>query len=121
MGDILNGTKKGKTMTTKDKFNYGHYKCQFVKGEYGNGNLALELMGAEGSEYEGEPIARVTINPGCQIPDDCIAIKDYSENDGMVDFCKNLGIISDLVATISSGWVEIPVYRLSESGLEIFN
>lgn len=96
------------------------YKVQFAVGRYGNGNLALEMMGAEGTEDEGEPIVRVTVNPDIPLPDTQIAIKDYSENEGMVDFCKKIGIIGKLVRTIPSGFVEIPVYELTESGLEIF-
>ena len=111
-------------MTTKDKFVFPcfgtDYECQFVTGKYGNGNLALEIVGAEGSEYEGEPIFRVTVNPGQPIPTSQIAIKDYSENEGMVDFCKKLGIIGNLVHTVHSGWVEIPIYELTEGGKEIF-
>lgn len=112
-------------MTTKDKFEYNcfgeTYTCQFATGEYGNGNRALEIMGAEGTPEEGDPIIRVTVNPGQAVPKDCIAIKDYSENEGMVEFCQKLGIIAERVTTIPSGWVEIPVYKLSDSGLEIFN
>lgn len=96
------------------------YMVNFVVGRYGNGNLALEMMGAAGTEYEGEPIVRVTVNPDIPLPDTQIAIKDYSENEGMVDFCKGLGIIGELVGVIPSGWVEIPVYKLTEQGLEIF-
>lgn len=111
-------------MTTKDTFEYDcfgeKYTCQFAIGEYGNGNLALEIIGAEGTDYEGEPIVRVTVNPDQIVPEDCIAIKDYSENRGMVDFCREIGIIADRVTTIQSGWVQIPVYKLSDSGLEIF-
>jgi len=111
-------------MTTNDKFTYNCFgnphECQFAIGEYGNGNLALEIIGAEGTKWEGEPIARVTVNPDQAVPNDCIAIKDYSENEGMVEFCQNLGIIAERVTTISSGWVEIPVYKLSDAGLEIF-
>ena len=97
------------------------YFCNFVPGFYGNGNLALELVGATGTPYEGEPIVRVTVNPGYPIPDGRIAIKDYSENKGMVDFCKKAGIIGREISVISMNFVTIPVYELTESGKEIFS
>ena len=96
------------------------YMVNFVAGRYGNGNLALTMVGAAGTEYCGETIARVTVNPDIPLSDTQIAIKDYSENKGMVHFCKGLGIIGELVGIIPSGWVEIPVYELTEEGLEIF-
>jgi hypothetical protein len=112
-------------MTTKDKFEYNcfgkTYTCQFAIGEYGNGNLALEIMGAEGTNYEGEPIARVTVNPGERVDDGRIAIKDYSENEGMVDTLLEMGIIKgDPLYTIPSGWVQIPVYELTDKGLALW-
>ena len=113
-------------MTTKDKFRYPaydcFYTCQFVTGRYGNGNLALEMMGAEGTPEYGEPICRVTVNPGMVIPEDCIAVKDYGENEGMVDFIVGLDIVeAEPVSFIPSGYVTIPVLRLTESGKELFN
>ena len=113
-------------MTKKDTFVYlGYgtaYNCQFATGRYGNGNLALEIMGAEGTEYEGEPIVRVTVNPGCAVADGHIAIKDYSENEGMVEFCKKIGIIEgNPTQVIPSGYVEITVYKLTDSGKELFS
>jgi len=112
-------------MKTTDKFRYqtygGFYTCQFATGRYGNGNLALEAMGAEGTQEEGDPIVRVTVNPGVPVPEDCIAVKNYSENEGMDNLLISLGIIEDTpVARIPSGFVEIPVYRLTESGKELF-
>ena len=100
-----------------EMFTYKGYKgCFFSDGRYrDNGNRALEII----NHAEG-PIATVTVNPGEPVENDCIAVKNYSENAGMLDFLRDNGIVGETVRVINSGWVEIPVCRLTEKGLEIF-
>jgi len=101
-------------MTFKTK--YGTYpNCEFVAGHYGNGNLALQVV----SNDEG-PVTTCTVNPGEVVPPNAIAVKNYSENDGMVNTLKEMGIIGRELYSIPSGWVEIPVFELTEKGLELF-
>lgn len=95
---------------------YGTYEdCFFQIGRYMNGNLAISIM----NETEG-PITKVTINPDKRIPDTMIAIKDYSENEGMVNWLISMDIIEhDPVLTIPSGYVDVPVHLLTRTGKEI--
>lgn len=89
--------------------------CYFIGGNYHNGNTGIEIWNDE----EG-PIAKVTVNPDVKIPKEFIAVKDYSENEGMVDLLKSIGIIDESpVHTIYSESVEIPVYALTSKGKEI--
>lgn len=89
--------------------------CYFVPSRYSsNNNLALKIESDDGS------ICVCTVNPNKKLSDDVICIKDYSENEGMVDFLKNMGIISNKVESIPSGWVELYVYELTEYGKELF-
>jgi hypothetical protein len=99
------------------KLAFGTYpNCYFVPSRYrSNNNLALQIQ----SEDEG-PICVCTVNPNEKLSDDVICIKDYSENEGMAEFLKNMGIIGDRVKVIPSGWVELYVYELTEHGKEIF-
>lgn len=99
------------------KTQYGEYNgCHFVTSRYAdNGNLALCIENNE----EGR-IAICTVNPGMPLGDNQIAVKNYSENEGMDDFLKGEGLIGKLVGTIPSGWVNIPVYELTEKGRELF-
>ena len=61
---------------------YGNYEeCYFQVGKYTNGNTAIEIW-----NNEDGPITKVTVNPDIKLPNDRIAIKDYSENEGMVDW-----------------------------------
>lgn len=110
-------------MKTTDKFTYTskhatYENCMFCVNRYVNNyNLALSIY----SENEG-PITTCTINTEHISKADEIGVKDYSENVGMVNFLKHMGIIEgDPVHIQNSGWVEIPYYKLSESGKELFN
>ena len=99
------------------KTTYGEYpNCEFVTARYTNGNLALQIV----SRDEG-PICTCTVNPGGVVAHDAIAVKDYSENEGMVETLTDMGIIGEELYRIPSGWVEIPVHKLTDKGLELFN
>ena len=101
-------------MTFKTK--YGEYpNCEFKTGKYPNGNLALQVV----SEDEG-PITICTVNPGESVAHDAIAVKNYSENEGMVDTLTEMGVIGRELYSLQSGWVVIPVLELTEKGLELF-
>lgn len=107
-------------MTAKTTFTFkGKYtsypNCRFVPNRYHNGNLALQIFDDEGL------IATCTVNGRAETEGSIIAIKDYSENEGMVDFLKSIGIIEDTPHYIEySGFVTIPYYDLTESGKELF-
>lgn len=86
-----------------------------------NGNNALMIVVTDEEGNEIEPYCVCSVNPGKSIPEDQIAVKDYSENKGMVDFLRAEGIIEgDPTESISSGFVTIPVFRLSGKGKELF-
>lgn len=99
------------------KSRYGSYQnCYFVTSRYGNGNLAVEIW----NNTEG-PISRITTNPDIKIPVTHIAIKNYAENEGMVETMKKMGIIeSDPTQIIRTGYVTVPVHKLTSLGYEEF-
>ena len=100
-------------MTFKTK--YGEYpNCEFVTGYYPNGNLALRVA----IKDEG-PLCTCTINTG-KVVHNAIAVKDYSENEGMVETLTAMGIIGKELYRIPRGRVWIPVHELTEKGLKIF-
>jgi hypothetical protein len=108
-------------MTTKTTFTYksryvSYPNCTFKIGEYYNGNLALQIVDNEGV------IATCTVNGKAVFTNgDIIGVKDYSENEGMVDFLKSMGIIEDTpIYKEISGFVTIPYFKLTESGKELF-
>lgn len=99
-----------------NNFNYEskyetYMECEIVKGRYyENNNLCLSLF-----NYELGPITKITVNTDIKLPDDRIAIKDYSENAGMVDWLvKNNLIEKEPIRHILQGYVEIPVHKLTD-------
>ena len=102
------------TFTYESK--YGTYKESFFRvGHYENGNLAIEICSIE----EGN-ITRVKVNPDIKIPQTQIAVKDYFENEGMVDWLISQDIIEqNPVKVVESGWVEIPIFNLTPTGIKM--
>lgn len=82
---------------------------------YRNGRTCLSLV----SEY-GEPLMVATVNlPDVAVPKDCVLIKDYSENEGLLKVLIDNKIVSDTSIRIPSGFVSIPMCKLLvESPLE---
>jgi len=86
-----------------------------MTGHYQNGNIGIEIW----SDTEG-PITKVTVNPDIIVSSDCIAIKNYSENEGMVDWLISMKVIEETpVKIIGSGFVQIPIHRLTKRGNEL--
>lgn len=103
-------------MTFKNRFR-SYRNCRFVATRYcDNGNLALLIENDEDGQ-----IAVCSVNPWESVDNGRLAVKDYSENAGMVDFLKGEGIVrGNPVYTIPSGFIEIPVYELTDKGLALW-
>ena len=79
-------------------------------------NIALELLCEDG------PYGMATINTEVVLPSHHVAIKNYSENEGMVDALLASGVISGEPALyIASGFATIPVYELSAEFIREMN
>lgn len=57
----------------------------------------------------------------CYQRESIVAIKDYSENAGTMDFLKNLGVVKQEIGKISSGYVMLPVVELDVEKLMSLN
>lgn len=84
------------------------WHCDIKFGQYNNKRIAMQLVDSEG------PVAVATINfPDEQLEEDEIIIKDYSENEGMLDSLIEAGIVSEPLRYTSSGYVNcIPICKL---------
>lgn len=109
-------------MKITDKFSVDigalHYRnCYFTVGMYGNGNLALGI-----GNDEDDALFDCTMNVASHVNGEWeICVKDYSENEGMADFLKRIGIIGEKPSLVmSNGCVSAPFYALTESGKELF-
>ncbi len=59
-----------------------------VKRYVGPANLAIQLWSENGPEAKG------TLNPDFLLPDGYVIVKDYNENEGMLDALVQAGIVS---------------------------
>jgi len=103
--------------TFMTSFGTQYPNCRYTTGRYANGNLALQIENKDG------PVCTCSVNPpGTALGDGEIAIKDWSENSGMGNWLKLHGVIvrEDALRRIPSGYVDIPVYRLTEAGKKLF-
>lgn len=80
---------------------------------YGRGVLDIQLYTKE----TGEPMATASIRIlGVGVSE--IAVKDYSENEGMYDTLLKAGIIRPKHREVVTGWVIVPVCRLTDDVLQ---
>jgi hypothetical protein len=82
-------------------------RAQFQR--YRNGQICITLV-----TEEGEPWLDATSAIPFPVPAGCVAVKDWSENDGVPAILLQSGVIEgDPVAHIPSGYVAVPIYRLT--------
>lgn len=71
-------------------------------GEYENGATALSLF----DPVDGEPLAVATVNLPHEVPaPGNVFIKNYSENEGMVDTLVRAGVIGSPIRFLDAGYV----------------
>lgn len=80
------------------------------KGKYSNGRTALELIDTE----DGIPYATASVNlPDVLLEEGEIFIKDYAENEGILNFLVQNNIVKRTEKGVQSGFVWIPVCILN--------
>jgi hypothetical protein len=83
------------------------WNCRVVRGSYGHSErIALSLYDLT----DGEPVATASVNlPEIVLGPDEVIIKDYSENEGMLDTLILAGVISLPLRVIQLQYVEVYV------------
>ena len=89
------------------------YECFLFVDKYSNGNTAIELADEEGTVA----IATVNLADG-NLPEDQAYIKDYSENEGMLQALKDAGIVKRVIGNKASGFVIFPLCELDMDKLD---
>lgn len=89
---------------------FKEWDCFAVPGLYGNGRLAVQLV------FDQGPLAVATINlPDEPLGTDFVFIKNYSENEGMVDALVLAKVIEPRARyTVRRNFVEIGAYQLTD-------
>lgn len=112
-----------KDITVKFSF----WDCNVHFRKYGNGRTAIQLTNHEpidegnGFIYRVDecPIVTATINlPDEPLEPDEVIIKDYSENEGMLNALVGAKIISDPIRTCKSGFITGYICKLLLFGKE---
>ena len=81
-----------------------------TKRKYSNDRIALELIDTE----DGIPYANATVNlPDVLLEENEVLIKDYSENEGILDFLLTNNIVKLTGKGVQSGFAWIPVCILN--------
>lgn len=85
------------------------YDALLDKKKYGNGRTAIQFLDAE----DGCPIVMATVNlPDADIAEDEVAIKDYSENEGILQELMDQGVVSAPLRYKASGFVRVPICKI---------
>lgn len=86
------------------------YNCQVIKTKYAQGGaICLRLVSTE-----NEPIATATVNvPEYKVRSGYLLIKNYSENQGILDALVEAGIVTPTGVTIPVGYCQAELCKLN--------
>jgi len=91
------------------KIRFRGQNCPIQLTKYAHGNPALLIL----DEESGQRIAVASVNlPRGQVGEGEIAIKDWSENEGMLAALIEAGVVSQPLREVLSGFVKIPICTL---------
>ena len=97
------------------KMRYREWDCILQKGRYIDNSIAILLVDA----HDGEPITKATVAiDGANLRENQITVKDYSENEGMLDALIGIGLVTGVERRVQSGWVSVPVCNIDPAKLE---
>ena len=105
----------------KKVISFKWWKCCIKFGRYSNGRIAMQLYNDESlheGEYASEPgtmlIATATVNVVDleKLADDEVLIKNYSENEGMLECLIKAGMISEPLGIVRTGFVTVARCKL---------
>jgi hypothetical protein len=85
------------------KIDFRNEELYIVKEEYNSGGIALTLYDGEGDPY----LVATSYVPGLEKNE--VAIKNYSENEGILETLIKENVISKPKRYVSQGFVEFPI------------
>jgi len=89
------------------------FKGRIHKEKYTEGNRTGLLLIIEDGEEAGELLATASVNlPEAELAEDEICIKNWSENEGILDVLQDAGIIQATGRSVRTGYVSAPICKL---------
>ena len=79
-----------------------------VLGQYANGQTSIQLI-----DQDGMPFMTASVAHDVNIADDCVIIKNYSENEGILQALIEAGIIEKPFCEIPVNFVTLYVAKLN--------
>jgi hypothetical protein len=116
-------TVKEKPSKTLPFEHYGYKFSASFRIERYMANNSICLFIIDDDEYYAEATKYVRFDfDGASIDrNEHLVIKNYSENDGIVTSLINAGVIEPTqVATVGSGFVEMPIHKLTEQFMKTY-
>jgi len=96
------------------KMTFGEWECLVVFRRYHDGNPAILLIDA--NDYQ--PVATATVNADIPPPDGTVFVKDWSENEGMLEALIAANVIHpEPVGFVPLGFVTAGAYCLTDEAL----
>lgn len=106
---MVKGYKVSESVDKPLEVKFKRWNCILEFGEYNNGRTAIELI----DKRNGEPVLVATVNvPQEKLADDEIIIKNWSENEGVLDVLQKAGIVGEVIRKVPTGFVEADVVKL---------
>ena len=98
-------------ITTKYRL---YENCHLIFGRYSNARVAIQIY----RDYQ--LIAKATVNiPEAKLNDDEVLIKDYAENQGILQSLINNKIITNTGNVIATGFTAVNVCKLTAKALDM--
>lgn len=100
-------------MTKNKEVNYKGYDCEVIITKYQDyGNPAI-LFHEKGT---GTLVADASVNLGYKLDEGTVAIKTWSENEGILEFLVREGIVAETLYTSPTGYTQAHICRLLVPG-----
>lgn len=98
-------------------FKFLNFDCKVQIFTYNQGGIAIQLVAADfdcdKQVSSGEPIATATVNiEGLEQNE--VAIKNYSENEGMLELFRSLNFVDSPHRWVESGFINLPICKFNE-------
>ena len=78
-----------------------------ISGYWHNDQTAIRVLG-----LNGEPLLTATVCVDADIPSGHVAIKNWSENEGVLESLQKAEVIGDAVGIIPCGYVKATLHKL---------